>query len=286
MSEKELPIRLITPHDGVDAFRYALTSMIRDQRFSRELAWRMFLRDTQAMFRQSFLGYVWLVLPALANSLVWVFLSGTDVVSISSGQTPYPVFVFVGTLLWTAFNGSVVASLSIVDEARGTLAKVNFPQECLVLVAFGKSLLNTLATALCAIPFFLMYPVAFHWQMLLFPVGVLATMLAGTAFGLMMVPISAMFSDLSRAIHLGLRFGFFLTPIIFPLPESGLGRTIMFWNPVTYLVVTSRAWLLGGETVLLPGFLCVTLLSLSMVCVGVMFLKVALPHIIERLGSG
>ncbi len=286
MSTDQLPVRIITPHDGLDAFRYAFSSLIRDRRFTLELAWRMFLRDTRATVRQSFLGYLWLVLPALANSLVWVFLSGTEVVSISSGDTPYPLFVFVGTLLWTAFNSSVVASLAIIDEARGTLAKVNFPQECLVLVAFGKAFLNTAATALCAVPFFLLYPIPLHWGILLFPVGILVTMCAGIALGLLVVPISAMFNDLSRGIHLGLRFGFFLTPVIFPLPAAGLGRTLMLWNPVTCLVVSSRAWLLGGEAALTAPFIVVAVISCIMLGVGVLFLKVSLPHIIERLGSG
>ena len=79
-----LPERVITPHEGVDAFRDAMRSMVRDWPFTRGLAWRMFLRDTRAAYRQSFLGYVWLLLPALANTLVWVFLNGASVVHIDS----------------------------------------------------------------------------------------------------------------------------------------------------------------------------------------------------------
>ena len=74
--------------------------MVRDWPFTRGLAWRMFLRDTRATYRQSFLGYFWLLLPALANTLVWVFLNGAKVVNIDSGDVPYPLFVFTGTVLW------------------------------------------------------------------------------------------------------------------------------------------------------------------------------------------
>ncbi|MCX7388681.1 MAG: ABC transporter permease [Planctomycetales bacterium] len=277
--------RIITPHNGIEAFTDAIRSMVRDWPFTRGLAWRMFLRDTRATYRQSFLGYFWLLLPALANTLVWVFLNGAKVVNIDSGDVPYPLFVFTGTVLWTAFNGSLVGAMSIIEEARGTLAKVNFPHESLILTAFGKSLLNTAATAIFVIPFLFLYHVEFRTTMLLFPLGMLATMLCGTALGLIVVPFAALFSDLGRAIHLGLRFGFFLTPVIFPVPKSGWGHQLMVLNPATSLFVTSRSWLIGGEPPMYLAFSLVVFASVILLTLGVVMLKVALPHIIERISA-
>lgn len=259
--------------------------MVRDWPFTRSLAWRMFLRDTRATYRQSFLGYVWLLLPALANTLVWVFLNGAKVVNIDSGDVPYPLFVFTGTVLWTAFNGSLVGAMSVIDEARGTLAKVNFPHESLVLSALGKSLLNTAATAVFVLPFLFVYHIPFRSEMLLFPLGILATMICSTALGLIVVPLTALFSDLSRAIHLGLRFGFFLTPVIFPVPLTGWGHKLMMINPATSLFVTSRSWLIGGEPPMYLGFGIVTLVSVLLLVFAVVTLKVSLPHIIERISG-
>jgi len=277
--------RIITPHDGLDAFSDAIRSVVRDWPFTRALAWRMFLRDVRATYRQSFLGYLWLLLPALANTMVWVFLNGANVVNIDSGDVPYPLFVFTGTVLWTAFNGSLVGAMGIVEEARGTLAKVNFPHESLVLAGFGKSLLNTAATAIFVIPFLLLYHVEFRTTMLLFPLGILATMLCGTALGLIVVPFTALFSDFGRAIHLGLRFGFFITPVIFPVPQSGWAYRVMIVNPATSLFVTSRSWLVGGEPPMYVAFSVVTISSLVLLLVAIVTLKVSLPHIIERISG-
>lgn len=277
--------RIITPHNGLDAFKDAVTSLVKDWPFTRDLAWRMFLRDTRATYRQSFLGYVWLLLPALANTLVWVFLNGSNVVNIDSGDVPYPLFVFTGTVLWTAFNGSLVGAMGIIDEARGTLSKVNFPHESLVLSALGKSLLNTAATAIFIVPFLLLYQVEFRPTMLLFPVGILATMICGTSIGLIVVPCTALLSDLGRAIHLGLRLVFFLTPVIFPVPQSGWGYRVMILNPATSLFVTSRSWLIGGEPPMYLAFFIVTICSFVLLLAAVIILKVALPHIIERISG-
>jgi lipopolysaccharide transport system permease protein len=281
----DLPVRVITPYDGMDAFRHAITSMRRDWACTRELAWRMFVRDTKSTFRGSFLGWLWLLLPAIGNTLVWVFLSGNDVIKINSADTPYPLFVFVGTLLWTAFNGALVAGLGVVDEAKGMLAKVNFPHEALVLAAFGKSSLNTAANAVALVPFLLLYPVTVRSEMLLFVPGLLLTSLTGLSLGLIVVPISALANDVSRGIHLLLRFAFFLTPVIFPLPTEGPGRLVMLLNPASSLVVTSRSWLTGGEPPVLLPFLIVSAGGVVLLAVGLLALKVALPHIIERLSG-
>jgi lipopolysaccharide transport system permease protein len=277
--------RVITPHDGLDAFRDAYRSLVNDWPTTRSLAWRMFVRDTKATYRQSFLGYIWLLLPALANTLVWVFLQGTSVVSIEAGSVPYPLFVFVGNVLWTAFNGSLVNAMGVIEEAKGTLAKVNFPHEALILSGFGKSLLNTLATAVFIVPFLLIYPIDLQPSALLFPIGVFATLICGTALGLIVVPCTALFSDLGRAIHLGLRVAFFLTPVIFTVPPSGWAYRLMIINPATSLFVTSRSWLIGGEVPMYAVFGVVTLCSILLLIVGVITLKVSLPHIIERLSG-
>ncbi|MFN6314081.1 MAG: ABC transporter permease [Planctomyces sp.] len=284
-SADDLPVRVITPHDGRDAFLHAVTSLVRDWSFTTNLAWRMFRRDTVAQFRGSFLGWFWIIIPTLANSAVWIFL-GSSVISIDSGSVAYPLYVFVGNLLWTGFSGCLLGGLGVLGEAQGALSKVNFPHEALVLVVFGKSILNVAVTLLALPLFMIIYPVTWHPEILLFPIGLLMTMICGLSLGLVLVPVTALFSDLSRAIQLGMRFAFFLTPVVLPLPPSGFARTLMLWNPATSLIVASRAWLLGGEHADLLAVSCISIVSILVLLVSVLAIKIAIPHIIERTAGG
>jgi lipopolysaccharide transport system permease protein len=146
------PVRVITPHSGLDAFRSASKSLVTDFSQARELAWRFFLRDTRAEHRQSILGYFWLVFPALANTLTWVFLNKQNVIHIDTGGAPYPLFVLSGTLLWGAFNSSVMVMIGIIGTARGVLARVNFPREAVVYAGVLRSSVDSLLAALLLIP--------------------------------------------------------------------------------------------------------------------------------------
>jgi lipopolysaccharide transport system permease protein len=282
---KELPVRVIVPHSGFDEFRYALASLWTGFPQARELAWRFFLRDTRAAHRQSLLGYLWIILPPLANTLVWVMLNKSEVISIDSGGIPYPVFVLAGTVLWAAFNSSIMATMAVVGDARGVLSKVNFPHESLVYTAFLKALVESLIPAILLIPALLIYQIPFHPAALLYPVALLASLLLGIAIGLILVPIATLYSDVSRAAQMALRFGFFVTPVIFPLPVAGLARSLMSLNPLTSLIVSGRSWLAGSGETMPTAFVAVILASLLLIAIGLLFFKVALPHLIERLSS-
>lgn len=195
------------------------------------------------------------------------------------------MFVMTGTVLWTAFNSSVMAMQGVLSGAGGALSKVNFPHEALILSAFGKALLNSVPPVVLLIPALLLYGVGFNMEMLLFPVGFLIVILLGSALGLIFVPIGALYGDVGHAIQLALRFGFFVTPVIYALPKSGLTRTLLVLNPVTAPLVSSRFWLVGGEAPLVTETVLVCAASLLVLGVATVAFKVAMPYVIERLNS-
>lgn len=286
MSDKsELPVKVITPHEGAEAFSFAFSSMIKDFSQSRALAWRMLLRDVRAMYRQSLLGYVWMILPPIATAFVWVFLNDRNLVNIETGDVPYTLFVLTGSILWAAFNGAMVSMQGIMGGAKNMLSKVNFPHEALVLTGFGKALLNSAIPMLVLIPALIVFDVDFQFSMFLFVVGFFTLILLGGAIGLIFVPIGALYGDVARALQLALRFGFFVTPVIYALPDSGATRTLLLLNPVTAPLVSARSWLLGGEDPVVMLMLVIAMVSLLLLVIGVIFFKVTMPHIIERLNA-
>jgi len=283
--DRPLLVRVITPHSGLEGLKSAAISLRRDFRQARHLAWRFFLRDVRAEHRQSLLGYAWLVFPALANTLVWVFLNDQKLVNIDSGQVPYPLFVLTGTILWTAFTATLTALLGVVSTARSVLAKVNFPQEALVYAAFLRASVDSGITSILLVPAFILFSAPAQPEMLLFPLAILGSLLLGAAIALLILPIAVLYSDIGRGIHLLLRFGFFLTPIIFMLPASGIARRVMLLNPATPIVATGRGWLTNSGEAMPGAFIVVITSCLILAGIGLLIYKVALPHLIERIGE-
>jgi lipopolysaccharide transport system permease protein len=284
-SRHPLRERIITPHGGLDAFREAWRSIIQDFPQSRSLGWRLFVRDTMATYRQSLLGYFWIMLPPLATAFIWIFLSSQQLVTMDTGGVPVPMFVLTGTILWTAFNMAVIGMQAIMSEARSVLSKVNFPHEALVISAFFKTLLNTTVPALTLLPAMVAFGIPIEPHVVLFPIAFVTLILLGCSIGLLLVPLSALYSDISRAVQLALRFGFFATPVIYALPTTGSLRTLMLCNPVAAPLVSGRHWMIGGGEALWLPTMAIVAISFVVLVIATLVFKVTMPHIIERLNS-
>jgi lipopolysaccharide transport system permease protein len=89
-----------------------------DLRVAPSVAWQLFLRRTQAAYRQSWLGYLWLLLPPLATTAAWLFLAAARVIAVPAMAMPYPGYVLSGILLWQLFAEALVAPLQQLSTAR------------------------------------------------------------------------------------------------------------------------------------------------------------------------
>lgn len=275
----------ITPESGLSAMRHALSSMRKNQRLAWEIGIRMFLRDIRAMYRQSLLSYLWIFLPPLATTLIWVYLNDQKVVNVAHGDKNYPIFVLSGNLLWGVFSGSLIGMLATLNDARSMLSKVNFPHEALLLSALGKAAVNSLLPMLLLIPMLPFYVNSFERSMLLLPVGALGLILLGTTIAIFLLPLATLYQDVNRGAQLILRFTFFLTPIVYPLPESGIAKIIAEWNPVTPILVTTRSWLLGSGPEMHTVFWSMIIALPILLTVGIIIFKVAIPYLVERLSA-
>lgn len=260
-------------------------AMLGDLWAGRELAWRLTVRDVSAQYRQTFLGILWALILPLANTLVWLFLNGTGIVSMQETDIPYPVYVFAGTMLWAIFMDAINAPMGETNAARGMLAKLNFPREALLLAGVYKTLFNAaikIGLLLCVLPFFDVRP---GWGLAWFPAGVLSLVLVGTAIGLFITPVGMLYTDVGRALPLVMQFLMYATPVVFPMPSSGLAAKLFALNPLTPLILTARDWLTGGTPEQLAYFAGVNAAALLVLLVSWIGYRLSMPILIERMSA-
>ncbi len=114
--------------------------------------------------------------------------------------------------------------------------------------------------------------------MLLTPVGVVALVSLGLVIGLALAPLGLLYDDVGRVVTLMTTFWFFLTPVVYPLPARG----VLYLNPVTPLLIASRARL-GGRWYVSPGFFMVVGSALAGLAIVVWFwYRLARPHVVSR----
>jgi lipopolysaccharide transport system permease protein len=280
-----LPVTVYTPDSALASPTQMLRDMFRDLLAGRELAWRLAVRDIRAQYRQAFLGILWAFILPLANTLTWVFLSGTGIVSVGETALPYPVYVFTGTMLWATLMDALNAPLQQTSAARGMLAKLNFPREALLLSGIYQTLFNggiKIVLLLGALVTLGIHP---GCGLLLFPLGLISLILVGTTLGLLITPLGMLYTDVGRAIPLLMQFLMYITPVVFPMPKQGWAQELFQLNPLTPLILTTRDWLTGFPPEMLDYFLLVNGVAIVILLAVWVIYRLAMPILIERMSA-
>ena len=279
------PITIYTPDSLLANPIKMLRDMFTDLATSRGLAWRLAIRDISAQYRQTFLGFFWAIILPLANTLVWIFLSRTGVVTMADTTLPYSAYVFTGTMLWAIFMDALNAPLQVTTAAKGMLTKINFPREALLVAGIYQTLFNAAIKVVLLIGALMLLGINPSWNLSLFPIGILSLILAGTAIGLLITPVGLLYTDIGKAIPLLMQFMMYFTPVVFPMPKEGLAAAIFQLNPLTPLILTTRDWLTGFSPEHLGYFFFINIIAVFLLLVVWVVYRLAMPILIERMGS-
>jgi len=253
-----------------------------DLRGSRELAWRLIVRDIQTRYRQSALGLVWTLVPPIVTAIIFIFLNRQKILNVSSGEIPYPVFALVGAITWQVFVESTTTPLRVVRQNLAIVSKVAVPIEAFVMASMGQVAFTTLIQysvvlvilAVAGIPFSLGFVAA---------LGTLALLLVlGTTLGLLLVPLGALYTDIERGMETALRFWFFVTPVVYPTPQSGVLSWIFAINPVSPFITVTRGLLTGSAVEGVGSLALVSGLALVGLGFATILYRLSVPVFLER----
>ena len=280
-----LPVTRYTADSRLQHPAQMIRDMFRDLSAGRELAWRLAVRDIRAQYRQAFLGFLWVFILPLANTLTWIFLSSAGIVAVGETALPYPVYVFIGTMLWAIFMDALNAPLQQTNAAKSMLAKLNFPREALIVSGIYQTLFNAAIKIILLIGALILLGITPGWSSLLFPLGILSLVLVGTAIGLMLTPVGMLYTDIGRGLPLVMQFLMYATPVVFPMPKEGWAATIFTLNPLSPLILTTRDWLTGLPPDYLGYFVAVNLLAFLLLLAVWIVYRLAMPILIERMSA-
>lgn len=281
----QLPVTVYSPESSLASPDKMLRDMFRDLASSRELAWRLAVRDIKAQYRQAFLGILWAFILPLANTVTWVFLSKAGIVSVADTGLPYPVYVFTGTMLWAIFMDALNAPMQQVNNAKSMLSKLNFPREALIVSGIYQTLFNAAIKVALILAALVVMGIKPGWNLLLLPIGVASLVLVGTTLGMLITPVGMLYGDIGRAMPLLMQFFMYVTPVVFPMPKEGWAATLFNLNPLTPLILTSRDWLTGQDPSMLTYFMAVNALAAICLLVFWAVYRLAMPILIERMGG-
>lgn len=239
---------------------------------------RLFQSSMKVRFRKSWLGYLWLLIPAAATALVCIYVQSRRIIELPDSGHPYGVFVLLGVVLWQVFVEALNAPLQQLTANRYTMIRSTAPHEAFIFAGVLEVLLNASVRLAAVAVVMAIFQVPVGPSLLFVPLGLLGLMGLGLAFGLIIAPLGMLYDDVGRMLAVVTRFGFFLTPVVYAAPRDSLLQL----NPVTPLLQTTRGWFFGDEPS--AGFLPVALVAMVGLVIAGLLYRVARPHVFGRLG--
>lgn len=260
-------------------------AMVYDLLASRELAWRLLVRDISAKYRQSFLGIFWAIIPPVIMAAGFTFAKGSGVVNLGNTELPYPAYVMFSMTLWQTFVEALNGPVQAVTSAKPMLARINFPREALIIAKLGEVFFNFGIKLILIFGLFLWFKIPITWSVILAPVALIHLVLLGTFIGLLLAPMGALYQDFSMGLTLISGLWLFLTPVVYPVPNSGVFGSIVKLNPVTPLLVTTRELATTGVISNPQGFWIASLIAILGLLLAWIIYRLAMPFVVERISS-
>lgn len=264
-------------------FSSVIAEMFKDLFSSAGLAKRLFIRDKNAEYRQSIFGILWALITPLANAMIWVFLSMSGAVNVSGTGIPYPLYVFLGTMLWSVFSESVTMTLTQTNASKALISKINFPKEAILLSGFYKTLFNTAIKFLIILGLLIFFGYYPDFQYLLFLGMLVLLILFGMSLGLLITPIGMLYTDIGKVIPMILSFLMYLTPVVYQKTKIPALQNIIDSNPMTPLINTCRNLLTDGSIENPIYLLIILLVTILILFIGWLFYRISIPIIVERM---
>lgn len=180
------------------------------------LLWQLIQREIKARYKQSFIGYAWVILNPLSQLLVYSFVFST-IFKFQTGTIPYVIFLSAALLPWSLFQNSIsTATQGLVDNS-GLLRKVAFPRE-VIIYAIVLAKLVDFGISLCLFALFMVFfqvPISFH-ALYVFPILAIQLLLT-LGISLVLSTCNLFYRDIQYLTNLLLMLWMYMTPIVYSL---------------------------------------------------------------------
>lgn len=240
----------------------------------RELVYFFVWRDIKVRYKQTAVGALWAIFQPLIAMLIFTFFFGRFAKMPSDG-IPYPIFVYVGLLLWNYFSFGLSHSSSSMVANAGIIQKIYFPR---LIIPISSSFVGLVDFAVASV---ILIGLMFYYHyipnitgLLYLPLLLLTCFLSSVGLGSFLAAINVKYRDVRYVVPFFIQMLMFLTPVIYPVSMLGEKyRLLISLNPMSGIIETSRAVFLGVKGADWSLLSISIVVSISLFIVGIMYFR-------------
>lgn len=205
----------------------------------RDLIRELVVRALKVRYRRSAIGFLWTMLHPLIMMLVLSLVFS----QVFRFQVPnYALYALAGIVFWQFFSQTVTSCLHSLKGNARLLTKLPIPKAVFPIATVLSGLLNLGFALVPLLGIAIATGHAPTASIAFLPVGILLVALMALGLGLLLAPLSVIFSDTVEVITIVLSLLLYLTPVFYPrgiVPEQL--RWAVRLNPIAAALEVFRA---------------------------------------------
>jgi ABC-2 type transport system permease protein len=215
---------------------------------NRALLIELVKTDFKLRYQGSVVGYLWSLLRPLFMFLI-LYVVFTTVFPLGKGVPHYPVYLFVGIILWNFFAEMTQQSLGSIVGRGDLIRKIRIPRWMIVFSTSLNALINLGLNLAVLVVFMVLNHVAPLVTIVWLPLIIIEVYILGLGLAFFLSALFVKFRDIQYIWELFIQAGFYLTPILYPLTriENPTFQKFIFMNPMAQAIQDARYALISHD---------------------------------------
>ena len=245
----------------------------------RDLLMLFVKRDIVTVYKQTVLGPLWYFIQPLFTALTFTIIFN-NVAGIKTGTIPPFLFNLAGIIVWNYFTSCLNETSDTFKKNASIFGKVYFPRVIMPMATVITNLVKLGIQLLIFIGFYIYFiangtmtnPLGI--KVLFFPFLVIIMGLLGLGMGMIISSLVTKYRDLSFLVSFGVQLLMYVSAVMYPmalikekLPKLGW---LIEYNPLAYVVETSRVLLLNEGEISAGGLLYTTIITITLFFFGLL----------------
>ncbi len=244
----------------------------------RDLLMLFVKRDVVTVYKQTVLGPLWYLIQPLFTSVTFTIIFNT-VAGIETGTIPPFLFNLAGIMVWNYFTACLNDTSDTFKRNAAIFGKVYFPRIITPLSVVISNLIKFGIQFFIFVAFYLFFyiqgaPLSLNVFVLFFPFLILLMGILGLGLGMLISSMVTKYRDLSYLIGFGVQLLMYLSAVKYPMALIREKMPDYAWlvqyNPLAYIIETTRYILLGVGTVSVWGLVYTVCITIIVFFVGLL----------------
>lgn len=208
---------------------------------NRALLRELVKTDFKLRYQGSAIGYLWSLLrPLFMFAILYVVF--TMIFPLGKDIPHYPVYLFIGMILWTFFADMTQQSIASIVSRGDLIRKIKIPRWMIVVATSLNVLINLGLNIVVLVIFMILNRVDPMSTIAWLPLIILEVYVFSLGCALFLSAAYVKYRDIQYIWDVFLQAGFYLTPILYPLTlvDSLFFRQLIFLNPLAQAIQDAR----------------------------------------------